>query len=69
MDFKAESDLQTAGEDVSSGGGRDLGWKSSACRNVPLLPAEGLEDPCKGGGAGRGHGSPAQLSEVLEPLL
>lgn len=69
VDFKAESYLQTAGENVSSRRGRDLGWKSSACHKVPLLPLEDPEDPCKGSGAGWGHRSPAQLSGVLELLL
>ena len=59
VDFKAESDLQTARENDSSRGGRDLGWKSSVCHKVPLLILEDPEDPCKSGGAGEGHRCPA----------
>jgi len=69
VDFKAESDLQTARENDSSRGGRDLGWKSSVCHKVPLLILEDPEDPCKSGGAGEGHRCPAQFSGVLELLL
>lgn len=40
VDFKAGRDLQTARENVSSSWGRELGWKSSACHKVPLLPLQ-----------------------------
>lgn len=69
VDFKAGNDLQTARENVSSSWGRDLGWKSSACHKVPLLPLQDPENPCKGDEARWRHESPAQLSGVSELLL
>lgn len=65
VDFKAENNLRTASENVSS----RQGWKSSMCHKVPLLPLADLEDPCKGGEEQWGHGSPGQISGVLELLL
>lgn len=69
VDFKAGRDLQTARENVSSSWGRELGWKSSACHKVPLLPLQEPEDPCKGDAARWRHESPAQLPGVSELLL